>query len=279
MVSVAGATPERWFRITCAFTLLTCAPNVRRPPPALRIWTVAVATVRLHMSRERTTFVVLTSRMGRLFKFPIGITISPDVEFAKRFCPSDEAMIFVWIASGRRRPSCGVRLDERITCNTLVACAACPGGTITPGAAGFCGLFGFSGLIAVCVLKVAYTAFPSTEKALPPLMPAFNVPARPKIVSVCVSNKNGPAMNREPSGDADTRGLKPDTLRLRNTIPEATSYTKIRLFGLMPACADTPTIRLPEAAVERLAKKFAGVFTGLVVGRPGGGVGGGQTGT
>src|SRR5437667_81501 len=156
MVSVAGATPERWFRITCAFALLTCAPKVRRPPPALRIWTVAVAIVRLHMSRERTTFVVLTSRMGRLFKFPIGIT-----------------------------------------------------------------------------------------------------------VSVCVSNKNGPAMNREPSCDADTRGLKPDTLRLRNTIPEATSYTKIRLFGLMPACADTPTIRLPEAAVERLAKKFAGVFTGL----------------
>src|SRR2546422_8958501 len=100
------------------------------------------------MSRERTTFVVLTSTIGRLVNCPIGMTRKPDAEFAKRFCPSEDAMILDKMPSGKRNPSCGVRLDERRTCSTTVGGGGVvPGGVTTPGAAGFCGLFGFRGLI------------------------------------------------------------------------------------------------------------------------------------
>ena len=44
---------------------------------------MALAIVRLHMSRESTTLVELTSRIGTLFNCPIGITIKPEVDAAK----------------------------------------------------------------------------------------------------------------------------------------------------------------------------------------------------
>ena len=77
------------------------------------------------------------------------------------------------------------------------------------------------------MLKVAYTALPSTENALPPLKGAAaavgSVPVRPSIVSVCVSKRKGPAINREPSLDADMMERMPDTFLLLSTVPEATS--------------------------------------------------------
>src|SRR5947209_5710924 len=110
--------------------------------------------VRLHMSRERTTLVELTSRIGRLVNCPIGMTRKPDAEFAKRFCPSGDAMILEEIASGKRKPSCGVRLDERSTCSNVVCAGVVPGGMIMP-VVGFWGLLGLRGLIGACVLNVA----------------------------------------------------------------------------------------------------------------------------
>src|SRR5205823_8157754 len=107
------------------------------------------------MSRERTTFAALTSRIGEFVNCPIGMTSKPDVEFAKRFCPSGDAMILEEMASGKRNPSCGVRLDERSTCSNVVCCAGVvPGGMIMP-VVGFWGLFGLRGLIGACVLNVA----------------------------------------------------------------------------------------------------------------------------
>src|ERR1051326_2401876 len=99
-------------------------------------------------------------------------------------------------------------------------------GVIVGGVAEVWGLFGFSGLIGGCVENVAYTELPSTEKALPPLKATFvpgSVPARPRMVSVCVSNRNGPAMNLDPSVDADIIERNPVTLRLLRTTPEETS--------------------------------------------------------
>ena len=77
--------------------------------------------------------------------------------------------------------------------------------------------------MGICVENVAYTEFPSTEKTLPPVIVGAGLPVRPRMVSVWVSNKNGPAMNREPSGATERMARKPVTLRLRNTVPEATS--------------------------------------------------------
>src|SRR5262245_7342307 len=92
MVIVAGAPPEPRFTeigglpaVGVVGELLSPAANVMRPPPILRTWTVAVATTRLQISTESTTFVVLTSRIGRLFSWPIGITRRPVVEFANRY--------------------------------------------------------------------------------------------------------------------------------------------------------------------------------------------------
>src|ERR1051326_863647 len=140
----------------------------------------------------------------------------------------------------------------------------------------FCGLLGFSGLIGDCVENVAYTEFPSIENALPPLKvavsPVGRVPARPRIVSVCVSNRNGPAINLEPSVDADIIERNPLTLRLLRTTPEETSYTKRRVF-------ESPMIRFPDAVVIRPARNPDGVGLGLIVGSPGAVVGGGVIGT
>ena len=92
MVSVAGATPEPRFTVIGGLVavgvvgeILGPAANVIRPPPMLRTTTVAVATMRLQISTESTTFVVLTSRIGRLFNWPMGMTSSPVVEFANRY--------------------------------------------------------------------------------------------------------------------------------------------------------------------------------------------------
>ena len=93
---------------------------------------MALAIVRLHMSRESTTLVELTSRMGRLFNCPTGITIKPEVDVAKRYWPSGEAMIFDVICSARRKPSCGVRLDERRIWRTATVCWLCAGAGGTP---------------------------------------------------------------------------------------------------------------------------------------------------
>ena len=151
--------------------LFTLAAKVIRPPPMFRICTVAVAIVRLHMSRESTTLVELTSRIGTLFNCPMGITIKPEVDVANRFWPSGDAMIFDVICSERRKPSCGVRLDERRICKTAAVCWLCaapgapgkipppgnppPPGIVTPGVAGFCGLLGLRGLIGVCAQHAA----------------------------------------------------------------------------------------------------------------------------
>src|SRR5947207_12811780 len=93
--------------------LFTVAAKVMRPPPLFRIWIEAVAIVRLHMSTDRTTFVALTSRIGRLLSCPTGMTSSPEDEFANKLAPSAELIIFDEIGSGIRRPSSGVRLDDR----------------------------------------------------------------------------------------------------------------------------------------------------------------------
>src|SRR5205809_6709392 len=110
------------------------------------------------------------------------------------------------------------------------------------------------------------------EKALPPLKaavaPAGSVPARPRIVSVSVSKRKGPAMNLDPSLDADMIERIPVTFRLLRTVPEDTSYTKRRVF-------DSPTIRFPDAAVTRPARNPVGVGLGLIVGSPAAAVGGG----
>ena len=84
-------------------------------------------------------------------------------------------------------------------------------------------MFVFKGLMAGWVEKVAYTALPSTENALPPVSAGETVPVRPMIVRVWVSNRNGPAMKREPSVDADRMARSPVTFLLRKTVPEATS--------------------------------------------------------
>ena len=126
------------------------------------------------------------------------------------------------------------------------------------------------------MLNVAYTVLPSTENALPPLnaaaAPAGKVPVLPRIVSVAVSNRKGPAMNLEPSLDADMIERIPDTFLLLSTVPEATSYTKRRFV-------ESPIIRFPDAVVTRPARKLAAVGLGLIVGRPAAGVGGGVIGT
>src|SRR5205085_12453754 len=132
-----------------------------------------------------------------------GMTVTHEDEVANRFCPSVDAIIFVVIFSGKRNPSKGARLDDLKTCSTLVAAAGVSVGVIVGVVAVFCGLFGFSGLIGGCVRNVAYTVLPSTENALPPLnaaaAPAGSVPARPRIVSVSVSKRKGPAINLDPS--------------------------------------------------------------------------------
>src|SRR5262245_7832183 len=114
IVIVAGATPDPRFTVMGGLAgvgvtgeLLRPAANVIRPPPRFRTCTVAVATTRLQISTESTTFVVLTSRIGMLFSWPMGITISPVVELVKRYWPSGDAIIFEMIGSGSRRPSCG----------------------------------------------------------------------------------------------------------------------------------------------------------------------------
>src|SRR5205823_2927958 len=118
--------------------------------------TEAVATVRLHVSTDRTTFVVLTSNTGRLLNCPMGTASKPDVEFANKFAPSDETMILDVMASGSRSPSSGVRLDDRMIwrapCVEPVWPIMPPGMTAPPV---FCGLFVFNGLIAGCVENVA----------------------------------------------------------------------------------------------------------------------------
>src|SRR5438128_9929796 len=120
------------------------------------------------MSRESTTLVELTSRMGRLFNCPTGITIKPEVDVAKRYWPSGEAMIFDVICSAKRKPSCGVRLDERRIWRTATVCWLCAGAggqpppanttasrappppdVTTLGAAGSEGRPGWSGLMGV----------------------------------------------------------------------------------------------------------------------------------
>src|SRR5438093_540397 len=159
MFNVAGATPVRWFKMTGApLGLFTEAENVIRPPPALRICTVAVAIVRLHASTERTTFVVLTSNIGRLPSCPTGMIDNPDDEFANRVAPSGVLMSLLVIGSGIRKPSSGVRLEDLRICNTLcvdvVVGRTMPHG-MTP-AAVLCGfVLVFSGLIGVCAQKVA----------------------------------------------------------------------------------------------------------------------------
>src|SRR5690349_14588227 len=112
---------------------------------------------RLHVSREMTTFVELTSTIGRFGNCPIGMTVIPEVEVANKFCPSVEAMIFVVRFSGRRRPIVGVRLDDRSSCNMLVTDAGDCVGVIVGVVATFCGLFEFNGLIGGCVENVAKT--------------------------------------------------------------------------------------------------------------------------
>src|SRR5262249_16901249 len=151
IVSVAGARPVRALRTTGPAAAF--AAKVIRPPPRLRIWTVAVAMIRLHVSRVNTILVELTSSIGRLGNGPTGMNGIPEVEVAKRFCPSVEAIILEFTASGNRNPSKGVRLDDRITCRTLVTAGVA--GVIIVGVVGVvCGLLGFSGLIGGCVVKV-----------------------------------------------------------------------------------------------------------------------------
>src|SRR5262249_52742863 len=126
-----------------------------RPPPILRIWTVAVATVRLHMSTERTTFVTLTSKTGRLLSCPTGITSNPEDELANKLLPSAELMIFEKTGSGSRRPSSGVRLDARMICSALCVVVGGTGMPIGPTAT-LCGfVLLFKGLIGGCVENVA----------------------------------------------------------------------------------------------------------------------------
>src|SRR5205085_6232252 len=107
------------------------------------------------VSREITTFVELTSTIGRLGNCPTGMTVIPEVEVANKFCPSVEATIFELMFSGNRKPICGVRLEDRSTCSMLVAAAGDGVGVIVGVVPVVCGLFGFSGLIAGCVKKVA----------------------------------------------------------------------------------------------------------------------------
>src|SRR5436853_7919566 len=75
-------------------------------------------------------------------------------------------------------------------------------------------------------------------------------PVLPSIVSVCVSNRKGPAIKREPSGETERIARIPVTFRLRKTELEATSYTKRRVL-------DIPIIRLPFAAVTSPARNPA----------------------
>src|SRR4030095_14392395 len=141
--------------MTGAAGLLTVAANVMRPPPVLRIWTVAVATVRLHMSTERTTLVTLTSKIGRLLSCPIGITSNPEDELANKLAPSAELMIFEKTGSGRRRPRSGVRLDARRICSTLCVVVGGTGMPMGPMPT-LCGfVLVFNGLIGGCVENVA----------------------------------------------------------------------------------------------------------------------------
>src|SRR3989442_1145843 len=84
------------------------------------------------MSRESTTLVELTSRMGRLFNCPTGITIKPEVDVAKRFGPAGEAMILDVFCAASRKPSCGVGLDERGIGRPPPACWLCAGAGGTP---------------------------------------------------------------------------------------------------------------------------------------------------
>src|SRR5262245_3595948 len=79
-------------------------------------------------------------------------------------------------------------------------------------------------------------------------------------------------MKREPSGAAERIARNPVTLRLRNTVPEATSYTNSRFV-------DIPIIRFPFAVVTRPARNPAGVGLAGVTGKPAGGVAGGEIGT
>ena len=114
MSSVAGATPERTPSTTGEVNPPPAfVANVMRPPPRFRTWTDAVAIVRLHVSLEISTFVELTSTIGRFGSCPIGMTVIPEVDVANKFCPSVDATIFVVMFSGKRNPSCGVRLDDR----------------------------------------------------------------------------------------------------------------------------------------------------------------------
>ena len=148
IVSVAGARPDCALRTTDEVPPPPAfAAKVILPPPRFRIWTEAVVIVRVHVSREKTTFVELTSRIGTFDNCPTGMTVMPEVDVANKFTPSVDAMIFVEIFSGNRNPSCGVKLEDRKICNTLVTVPGVTVGVIVGVVGVFWGLFEFRGLI------------------------------------------------------------------------------------------------------------------------------------